>query len=73
MKKEIQELKGTVSFQETIQSSLSAKLEHIKREKNNEISRLKELVSSLRDELGNTNVSNEESARESRNQLISDT
>lgn len=73
MKKEIQELKGTVSFQETVQSSLSAKLEHIKREKNNEISRLKELVSSLRDELGNTNVSNEESARESRNQLISDT
>lgn len=73
MKKEIQELKGTVSFQETIQSSLNAKLEHIKREKNNEISRLKELVSSLRDELGNTNVSNEESARESRNQLISDT
>lgn len=66
-------MKGTVSFQETIQSSLNAKLEHIKREKNNEISRLKELVSSLRDELGNTNVSNEESARESRNQLISDT
>lgn len=66
-------MKGTVSFQETIQSSLNAKLEHIKREKNNEISRLKELVSSLRDELGNTNVSNEESARESRNLLISDT
>lgn len=52
-------MKGTVSFQETIQSSLNAKLEHIKREKNNEISRLKELVSSLRDELGNNNVSNE--------------
>jgi hypothetical protein len=66
-------LKGTISFQETVQSSLSAKLELIKLEKNNEISRLKELVSNLRDELGNTNVTNEENARASRNQLIADT
>jgi hypothetical protein len=66
-------LKGTISFQETVQSSLSAKLEHIKLEKNNEISRLKELVSNLRDELGKTNVTNEENARASRNQLIADT
>jgi hypothetical protein len=66
-------LKGTISFQETVQSSLSAKLEHIKLEKNNEISRLKEIVSNLRDELGKTNVTNEENARASRNQLIADT
>ena len=56
-----------------IESSLSAKLEHIKGEKNSEIARLKELISSLKDELGNTHVQNEESARQARSQLITET
>lgn len=56
-----------------MESALAAKLEHIKGEKNSEIARLKELVSSLRDELGETHVQSEEAARQSRSQLISET
>jgi hypothetical protein len=47
--REINELKGAIAMKETVESSLAAKLEHIKGEKNSEIARLKELVSSLRD------------------------
>lgn len=46
---------------------------HIKSEKNSEIARLKELVSSLKDELGTTHVENEEASREARGQLIGET
>jgi iron-sulfur cluster repair protein YtfE (RIC family) len=50
-------------LKEVAESSLAAKLEHIKGEKNSEIARLKELISSLKDELGSTHVESEEAAR----------
>ena len=73
LKRETVELRNTIAHKEVAESSLAAKLEHIKGEKNAEIARLKELVSSLKDELGSTNVSNEEAARQARSQLISET
>ena len=60
-------------MKEVIEGALATKLEHIKGEKNAEISRLHSTVTALKDELGNTLVRNEGEARESRNQLIGDT
>lgn len=37
LKREIGELKATITLKETVESALAAKLEHIKREKNSEI------------------------------------
>lgn len=73
LKREINELKGTITLQEIVESALAAKLEHIKGEKNSEISRLKELTTGLKDELGDTHVKNEEDARTARAQLINET
>jgi len=39
-------------MKEVVESALANKLENIKKEKNSEINRLKELATSLRDELG---------------------
>lgn len=39
-------------MKEVIESAFSAKLEHIKKEKNTEIDRLKELVIVLRNDIG---------------------
>ena len=39
-------------MKEVIETTLAAKLEHIKKEKNAEITRLKDLVSGLRDDIG---------------------
>jgi hypothetical protein len=73
LRRENAELRNTINLKEITESSLSAKLEHIKGEKNSEIARLKELISSLKDELGSTHVQNEEAARQARSQLISET
>ena len=48
-KREIAELKGAITMKEVVESALATKLDHIKKEKNSEISRLKELVGGLRD------------------------
>jgi hypothetical protein len=58
-------------MKEVIESSLASKLDHIKKEKNSEIKRLKELVSGLRDNLGETHCQNEDKARKARNDVIS--
>ena len=60
-------------MKEVIESSLSTKLEHIRKEKNNEINRLKTLVTGLRDELGETHCQNEDKARKARNDVITET
>ena len=60
-------------MKEVIETSLANKLEHIKKEKNAEISRLKELVGGLRDELGETHCQNEEKARKARGDVINET
>lgn len=60
-------------MKEVIESSLASKLEHIKTEKNSEIDRLKDLLTDLRDELGSTLSQNEDNARKSRSDLISET
>lgn len=60
-------------MKEVVEATLAAKLEHIKREKNSEISRLKELVTGLRDELGQSNCTSEDRARKSRSDLITET
>lgn len=73
LKRENAELRNTISLKEVTEGSLAAKLEHIKNEKNSEIARLKELVSSLKDELGTTHVETEEAARAARAQLIEET
>lgn len=73
LKRENSELRNTIAHKEISEASLAAKLEHIKGEKNSEIARLKELVSSLKDELGTTHVESESAAREARGQLISET
>ena len=57
-------------MKEVIESALATKLEHIKTEKNNEIGRLKDLLTGLRDELGSTLAQNEDNARKSRSDLI---
>lgn len=66
-------MKGTITMKEVIESSLASKLEHIKTEKNSEIDRLKDLLTDLRDELGSTLSQNEDNARKSRSDLISET
>ena len=73
LKRENTELRNTISHKEVSEGSLAAKLEHIKGEKNSEIARLKELVSSLKEELGSSHVESEEAARQARSQLISET
>ena len=60
-------------MKEVIESAMAAKLDHIKREKNAQISRLKELVCGLRDELGDTNCQNEDKSRKDRNAVINQT
>lgn len=72
-KREINELKGIISMKEVIESAFSAKLEHIKKEKNTEIDRLKELVIELRNDIGSICSQNEERARKSRNDLVTET
>lgn len=56
-----------------MESSLAAKLEHIKGEKNSEIARLKDLVGALRDELGENSNKNEGRARQAREDVIGET
>lgn len=60
-------------MKEVIESALSTKLESIKKEKNCQIDRLKELLTGFRDELGSTLCQNEEKARKSRSDLIDET
>jgi hypothetical protein len=60
-------------MKEVIESALSNKLESIKKEKNNEINRLKELLTQFRDELGETLCQNEEKSRKARSDLITET
>lgn len=60
-------------MKEVIESAFSAKLEHIKKEKNTEIDRLKELVIELRNDIGSICSQNEERARKSRNDLVTET
>lgn len=60
-------------MKEVIESALATKLQHIKREKNTEIARLKDLVSDLRDQLGQTHNQNQSNARQARNDLITET
>lgn len=60
-------------MKEVIESALSTKLQHIKKQKNTEIDRLKDLVTSLRDEIGENHCSNEDNARKARNDVISET
>ena len=60
-------------MKQTIEEALSAKLEHIKKEKNSQITRLKELVVSLKTELGETHNQNEDKARQARESLINET
>ena len=72
-KREINELKGAITMKEVIEATLAAKLEHIKKEKNAEINRLKELVSGLRDEVGQSHCTSEDRARKSRGDLITET
>ena len=60
-------------MKEVIESALSSKLEHIKTEKNNEIDRLKDLLTDLRDQLGSTLSQNEDTARKARSDLINET
>ena len=57
-------------MKEVIEGALAVKLENIKKEKNNEISRLNDLLTELRDELGSTLSQNEDNARKSRSNLI---
>lgn len=73
LKREVGELRSTIVLKETIEGALANKLEHIKREKNAEIDRLKTLVSGLREELGDTHAANEHRARASREELIGET
>ena len=57
-------------MKEVIESALGTKLEHIKNEKNAEISRLKELVTDLRNDLGSFSSQSEDRARKARLDLV---
>ena len=71
--KDIKELRGQITMKETIEHSLSNKLEHIKKEKNSEIDRLKELTTQLRNDIQNIEADNDHKNTSQRAQLISET
>lgn len=73
LKKELDEAQFLISSKEIVESSLKFKIDKIKTEKNEEISRLKELLSSLKAELSSTNLRNEEKKASIRTSLIEET